>query len=290
MKQREGNPVDMSPLTRWLRCALRPCRHRVLGGRIFLCYRHKDSELATIFVQKILEDRFGRGSVFRDIEIPPGEAYRDAIRKQLASCFAVLVMIGPDWLTTRDERGRRRIQDPHDMVRKEVELALESDARIRVIPVLVDGAQMPRSGDLPDSMARLSYRIACELAPRQFERDTTGVLIPRLETPRQSRFGRWADIRGSISADLERRVPVWALVAHALWRPFWSNTLIPAGLLVAGLTLRGTTWLLPFALLIYIALATITLFDLDQARCVRECMKEPVRAGPRPSPGAEAAP
>jgi hypothetical protein len=270
--------MEMAALKRWAKCALRPCRYHAIGGRIFLCYRNDDSVLETTILQKLLRDRFGRANVFRDIDIPAGEDYRDAIRRELDSCFAVLVIIGRKWLTVTDQEGKRRIDGPHDMLRREIELALESDARTRVIPVLVDGTQMPRSDELPDSVARLAYRISCELSRRHLEDDANHRLIPRLETPRHSRFGRWRDIRGEISADVSRRVPVWALVAHALWRPFWSNTAIPVGLLAAGLILRGAAWLLVLAPVAYAGLAAITLFDLEQARCVRNCFGEAARA------------
>jgi hypothetical protein len=191
----------------------------------------------------------------------------------LASCYAVLVIVGPKWLDLKDEKGRRRIDNPRDQLRQEVELALESDARTRVIPVLVEGARMPRSGDLPESLARLAYRIAHVLT-RHFERDVKS-LIERMETPRHSRFSKWGDIR--------RKAPLWALIVHALWRPLWSNTLLPAALLVAGLV-TDATWLLPIALMVYLVMGVITLFDLQQARCVEDCLQEMARVSEAAQP------
>jgi TIR domain len=272
----ERMTVEFGAAMRWARCAFRRCRHRPLGGRIFICYRWEDTKPRADWLCSLLDKKFGEENVFQDPKIPSGDDYRSAISKVLESCFAVLVVIGPRWLA-KDEAGRRRIDNPRDQLRREVEIALESDPRVRVIPVLVDGARMPGSRELPPSLARLSYRIACDLPLRHFEREVKDVLIPRLETPRHSRFGRWADIRGEIDVDTGRRVPVWAMVAHAMWRPLWANLPVPVGLIVAGL-LTGATWPLFLAPVLYLTQGAITLFDLQQARCVRECLQETARS------------
>jgi hypothetical protein len=67
-----------------------------------------------------------------------------------------LALIGPRWLTIEDRRGKRRLQDPADLVRREIELALTLE--VPVIPVLVDEASMPRRGQLPRSIAALATR------------------------------------------------------------------------------------------------------------------------------------
>jgi hypothetical protein len=59
----------------------------------------------------------------------------------------MLVVIGTHWLSITDDNGRRRLDDSEDFVRREIEAALQSG--IRVIPVLVDGATMPPSDQLP---------------------------------------------------------------------------------------------------------------------------------------------
>jgi hypothetical protein len=65
-------------------------------------------------------------------------------------------LIGDQWLTVTDEQGRRRLDDPDDFVRLELEAALTR--QVRVIPILIDGARMPHAGDLPDSLAKLVRR------------------------------------------------------------------------------------------------------------------------------------
>ncbi len=251
-------------LAQFAKCACRPCRDRPFDGRIFLCYRHDDSPMATAYVERALIREFGRDKVFRDIRnIHPGEDYRHAIRRELESCYAVLAVIGPTWLTMTDESGCRRIDKPEDPVREELELALELETRVRLIPVRVDGAKMPRASQLPPSLTRFAYRIAEDLPPGDFEH-ATEQLIARLESPRRSRFSSWTDIRGN--------APTWALIVNALWRPLWANALLPVAMIAAAFVIPGALWLALLAVVLYLALTCTTLFDLQQARCVHECL------------------
>ena len=61
-----------------------------------------------------------------------------------------------------------------------------------------------------------------------------------------------------------------ALIANALWRPLWSNLLLPVGLLIAGLAISGARWLVAVAAVLYLVLFAVTLFDRQQVRCVEE--------------------
>ena len=100
-------------------------------ARIFLSYRRDDSAGFAGRLADALEAEFGVGSVFRDVDdIQPGEDFAQAIQFQLRESGAVLVMIGPFWLN-----GRRRLDDPGDFVRQEIETALESKKPL--IPLLV---------------------------------------------------------------------------------------------------------------------------------------------------------
>ena len=89
----------------------------------------------------------------------------------MGSCDVLLALIGAEWLTITDEHGRRRLDDPDDFVRLEIEAALTRE--VRVIPILVDGARMPRADELPDSLAKLVRRQALELSPGRFDSDTS---------------------------------------------------------------------------------------------------------------------
>jgi hypothetical protein len=246
---------------RWLFSRCRPVESH---GRIFISYRWDDTEASVGRIQDHLEARFGDPAVFRDIKIESGEDFREVISRELATCYAVLVVIGRRWLTVVDQSGRRRLDDPDDLLRREAEYALEHDARLRVIPVLVEGAQMPPARELPETIERLAYRKAAVLGNESWREDMQR-LIARLERPRPDRFGRWSDIR-------PQGFPVAPLVVNALLRPYWPNLVVPLGLVLAGFI--WGPWLWPVAAVLYVALAATTLFDLQQARCVRDFIGE----------------
>jgi hypothetical protein len=141
------------------------------ASRVFISYRREETAYPAGWLYDRLDDRFGDAQVFKDVDsIPLGDDFVEAITRAVGSCDVLLALIGDRWLTIADERGRRRLDDPHDFVRLEIEAALLRN--VRVIPVLVDGARMPRADELPDSMANLVRRQALELTPSRFESDT----------------------------------------------------------------------------------------------------------------------
>jgi hypothetical protein len=81
----------------------------------------------------------------------------------------MLVLIGPQWLTATDSRGRLRLQDQDDLVRLEIEAALER--QIRVIPVLIDEAELPARDEVPETLAKLLRRNAARLRHESFRAD-----------------------------------------------------------------------------------------------------------------------
>lgn len=86
-----------------------------------------------------LADHFGKGQVFMDVDaIEPGVDLAEEISCAVAACKVVLAIIGPIWLTASDEQGRRRLDNPDDLVRIEIEAALARD--VRVIPILIEDA------------------------------------------------------------------------------------------------------------------------------------------------------
>jgi hypothetical protein len=145
---------------------------------IFISYRREDSIAHTGRLYDRLIAEFGKGQVFMDIDsIDPGADFIEVIEQTVAGCDVLLVVIGKQWLAVCDAQGRRRIEDPEDFVRLEVEIALSR--KVRVIPVLVGGAQMPRSDELPAGLAALSRRHALDLQDTAFHQ-TLGRLIDSL--------------------------------------------------------------------------------------------------------------
>jgi uncharacterized membrane protein YidH (DUF202 family) len=90
--------------------------------------------------------------------IEPGADFVARIEDAVGSAAVLLVVMGRGWLESKDEQGRRRLDDPKDFVRLEVASALRRD--VRVIPVLVGGARMPEEDELPAALAVLSRRNA----------------------------------------------------------------------------------------------------------------------------------
>jgi TIR domain len=142
------------------------------SGRIFVSYRREETAYPAGWLYDRLADRFGAGQVFKDVDsIQLGDDFVDAITRAVGSCDVLLALIGDQWLTLSDSQGKRRIDDPDDFVRLEIEAALSRN--VRVIPILVDGAEMPSHDELPDSLATLVRRQALELSPSRFEFDTS---------------------------------------------------------------------------------------------------------------------
>jgi len=159
------------------------------ANRIFISYRRDDAAGYAGRLEEALEKRLGRGSVFRDVlDIPPGEDFVAAIRARLASAQAVLVLIGPRW-AGGDAPGQRRIDDEGDFVRLEAAVALDSG--VRVVPVLLPGAEMPAEADLPLPLKPLARRNALSLSDAHWDADI-GRLADAIGLPRQRSVWPWA--------------------------------------------------------------------------------------------------
>ncbi len=138
---------------------------------IFLSYRRQDSSSATGRLADRLEEHFGPGRVFRDHEsISPGDDFTEAIRRAIATSTVMLAIIGPEWVNAHDAQGRRRLDQPGDFVRQEIETALQ--AGVPVVPVLVEGAAMPSREQLPKSIGELWRINAVDLSESRWHFDT----------------------------------------------------------------------------------------------------------------------
>ena len=129
-------------------------------SRIFISYRRQDSPHMTGRIYDKLESVFGSNRVFRDIDdISAGEDFRAKLAKEIEKSDILLIIIGPKWESIADAKGNRRLDDPNDFVRLEVEAGLKRTDKI-VIPVLVENAPMPNAANLPESLRELCYRNA----------------------------------------------------------------------------------------------------------------------------------
>ena len=240
---------------------------------VFISYRREDAAGHAGRLYDWLTRRFGEHGVFIDVAaIEPGERWRDRIGSVLETCWAVLVVIGPQWLTPKDGTGKPRIWDPDDVLRNEVETALRDDD-VEVIPVLVEGARMPKREDLPKELSELRERNAAELTDVRWRYDV-GLLGETLEKrslpsgERSERFktlipflrdglvpavlvgmaARWIvgepdDVSGDIVKGVIRQAEIWALVGAtlAVWisisrgEPERIPTLALAGLVLGAI-------------------------------------------------------
>ncbi|WP_051817683.1 toll/interleukin-1 receptor domain-containing protein [Streptomyces sp. NRRL S-1813] len=124
---------------------------------VFINYRTGDGAVAAVLLDEELKDVFGPENVFRDRRTtPPGVHFPPELWRRLENCGVLLVLIGPNWLSVRDEAGRRRIDVPGDYVHDEIRAALQW--RKTVIPVLIDAAVLPCKDQLPADIAELTER------------------------------------------------------------------------------------------------------------------------------------
>jgi len=109
--------------------------------------------------------------VYKDVDsIPLGTDFRRHVADLIARSDCVLTVIGRQWLDTTDASGRRRLDDPTDLVRIEIEAALARG--VPVIPLLVRGAPMPEPQSLPEALRPLAFRNGMSVrADPDFHRD-----------------------------------------------------------------------------------------------------------------------
>jgi TIR domain-containing protein len=130
---------------------------------IFISYRRDDGDWPVLWLTERLSEYFGDGAVFQDRRsILPGDDFAAEIVAGAEGCSALLAVIGPRWLGHQAD-GNRRIDNPRDWVRVEIETAISRG--IRVIPVLVHGARMPSANELPESLQSLARKEAVTLNP-----------------------------------------------------------------------------------------------------------------------------
>src|SRR5262245_54658205 len=137
---------------------------------IFISYRREDEPAFAGRVFDLLKVTFPRHTPFMDVDgIQPGTSFLEHIVSQIESCSVFLPVIGLRWLYLGAASGSSRLFDADDLVRREIEVALDSTCTI--MPVLVDNARMPPPHALPQSIARLSSLNAVRLTHARFHND-----------------------------------------------------------------------------------------------------------------------
>jgi hypothetical protein len=167
---------------------------------IFVSYRRKDGSGYVRALRGPLSERFGRESVFVDADaIEAGGNFKERIHQALNNSAVLVAVIGTEWIAATDDAGRSRLHDDDDYVRLEIATALKSN--MVVLPVLVDGAQMPSANELPPDLALLATRQAIELSNVEWDASLEHLLSTIAERVR--------DQKGSTQLILKTGTNAW---------------------------------------------------------------------------------
>ena len=124
--------------------------------KVFISYRRDDSQVESQSIYHDLVREIGEENVFFDVDnIPFGVNFKTYLEEMVSECGLMLAMIGHNWADARDEDGNRRLDDPRDFVRIELESAVAQG--LQIIPVLLRGAKMPASSALPATLHDFTY-------------------------------------------------------------------------------------------------------------------------------------
>lgn len=158
-------------------------------SKIFISYRRADGAAAARIMHDRFTNAFGDNHIFMDVDkISPGQRFERVIQETLDKCSVLVCVIGPRWLEILNERAG----DPVDFVLKEITVAI--DRGIDVIPVILDGAELPSAQQLPVAIASLSQHQRAIVRHEFFNRDVD-LLIDRIKD-RHGLGGRRRWIRG----------------------------------------------------------------------------------------------
>jgi Domain of unknown function (DUF4268) len=230
-----------------------------VGDQLFISYRRSDSASATGRIYDRLVSEFGSERVFKDVDSIGFGDFRHTIRAALDACCVVFVVIGANWSDCLGDDGQPRLDNPADPVRLEVEAALSRGTDAIVVPLLVDGASMPRPEALPGSMCDLAYQNAMSIRHDPDFHSDMAKLIGRL---RNALADREPDTGDQGDANTPAGAGAGSERAHTtglLQQLFWTRLLetasrkgsrlhariapAPRAWLGAGSGVRGVRWI-----------------------------------------------
>jgi hypothetical protein len=233
-------------------------------GKIFISYRRADARGEAGRLGDSLTAYFGDNRIFRDVGgIGGGQDFGEVILTNLQDADAVIVLIGNQWLNINDESGQRRLDDPEDWVMQEVAAALESSKL--VLPVLVEGAQMPRAEELPDRLKPLAMRNALSISDLSWEADVKRLAqILALDIPSATERNLfWV----KLTASLALAVPMVVTIAILAWNlqeagtdvlALWHSAINFIGIVFSSMLLLGYVNLVDSTRIRYVNAAVIT--------------------------------
>ncbi len=171
---------------------------------IFISYRRGDDPGSTgRLFERLQVEGFSSDQIFMDIDsIAPGVDFIRELHTQVTKADIMLAVIGKGWIDARDSNGARRLDNPDDFVRVEIEAALKQDKR--VIPVLMQDAPMPRADELPAGLKSLSTRNYIRLTHERFRLDTQ-VLVKAVRQALDEVAAARVEIARRDAEEIERR-------------------------------------------------------------------------------------
>ncbi|WDE07133.1 toll/interleukin-1 receptor domain-containing protein [Thalassomonas viridans] len=118
-----------------------------MSGEIFVSYRWgEQSKAAAWQLYSALQQKLGKDRIVIDVRSEfTGENIRTKILQDLKAAKILLVVIHPDWI-----EGIPQLHHEDNYIKLEIEAAIELG--LRIIPVLLEGAEMPGKEVLPDSL------------------------------------------------------------------------------------------------------------------------------------------
>lgn len=207
--------------------------------RLMISYRRSDSAAISGRIGDTLAAVFGRDNVYMDVtSIPYGTEFKAHIEATLREVNVVIVIIGRDWHGLRADGTTRIKDDPDDVVRFEIETALREN--LRVIPVTVEGAVMPKAAELPSALKKLA-----------------GINAPEVRTGAD-----FASQMQRLVASIDPKKP-----AHELPR-----TVVPQTPAVPDLSTAAAHAVLPVALLTLLHYIVVVKFDLPATWLMATCI------------------
>jgi hypothetical protein len=211
-----------------------------MSRRIFISYRRDDEPVYAGRLFDSLQNAFGSDRVFMDVgTIGPRMDLLRVLEEEVAKSDVLLAVIGSRWIDALDSEGKRRLDNPEDLVRFEIEAALKKNKLL--VPVLVGYAEMPDPEQLPEGLRMLAGRQAVRIRHERFKSDAND-LIERLRklldqpqagppsaSPKSAKpASRIQPLPGHATAPAKRQSRHWSvaaliLLAAAIGAVFWQK-------------------------------------------------------------------
>jgi hypothetical protein len=141
--------------------------------KIFVSYRREDGAALAGRLRDRLVPAFGADNVFVDVDnLGLGERFDQKLEDALKAADVFMPVIGRRWLAILDERA---LLPKVDYVRWETLTALRRG--IPVVPLSVDGANLPEPDQLPEDLRALPLHGGYAISHEHFDRDVAHLVM-----------------------------------------------------------------------------------------------------------------